>query len=132
MGRKSKLTPVIQQRICEAITAGNYNHVAAQAAGIGETSFYRWMAQGEEAQSGTKRAFWVAVKNAEAEAEIRNVGIIESAAPETWQAAAWWLERKHNDRWARKERQEHVGEGGGPVAVTFTQLLRETTQEDGE
>ena len=129
-GRKPKLTPDLQKKIVDAIAAGNYNHVAAQYAGIGETSFYRWMAQGEEATSGIKREFWLAVKNAEAQAEVDHVALIETAAEDSWQASAWWLERKHNDRWGRKERQEHVGPGGGPVEVSFTQLTREMAAED--
>jgi transposase len=32
-----------------------------------------------------------------------------------WQAAAWILERRHPDRWGRRERVELTGRDGGPV-----------------
>ena len=75
------------------------------------------MARGEAAKSGLYLEFLEAVKKAEASAEIRTVALIETAANQAWQAAAWWLERKHNDRWGRKEKQEVTGEKGGPVTI---------------
>ena len=33
----------------------------------------------------------------------------------TWTAAAWILERRQPERWARRERMELTGAGGGPV-----------------
>ena len=47
------------------------------------------------------------VKKAEAEAEAAAVVQIKAAAASgTWQAAAWYLERKHKDRWARTDKLE--------------------------
>jgi hypothetical protein len=56
-----------------------------------------------------------AIQKAEADAEIRNVAIIQKAASATWQAAAWWLERKRKGDWA--QRTETTGDGGGAVEV---------------
>jgi len=61
---------------------------------------------------------------------VRNVAIIETAAPRNWQAAAWWLERKNYDRWGRKERTELVGEGGGPVLLSMAELVKKAAEED--
>ncbi len=117
VGRKPKLTPEVQTAICQAIRAGNYNGVAANYAGIGESTFYLWLTQGEQAQSGKYVEFLEAVKKAESDAETRNVALIETAASQSWQAAAWWLERKHNNRWGRKEKQEVTGADGGPIQI---------------
>lgn len=103
-GRKSKLTPELQERICRLVREGNYLRVAALATGIHEATLYRWLADGEAEKSGIYREFYVALKRAEAEAEARMVARIETAAVETWQAAAWYLERKYADRWGRRER----------------------------
>jgi len=129
MAAKLKLTDDRRHKICLAIEAGNYNVVAAQACGVGETTFYRWMREGEEATSGAKREFWMAVKDAEAKAETSNVEIIKKAAITSWQAAAWLLERKHFDRWGRKDRQEHVGKDGGPLEISFMQLAKEALED---
>lgn len=64
------------------------------------------MKWGEKKQTGIYFEFFEAIKKAEAIAEARNVTIIQSAAKDSWQAAAWWLERKHPDEWGRKEQHK--------------------------
>ena len=54
--------------------------------------------------------FWREIKKAEAEAEAAAVLHIKQAAQDgTWQAAAWYLERKHKDRWGKSEKVQHEG-----------------------
>ena len=54
MARPSKLTPELMERIVRAVRAGNYPKVAARAAGISPTTYYRWMSEGEKATRGIK------------------------------------------------------------------------------
>ena len=100
-GRPSILTPDVQRRLCEAIAAGNTRHDAAEYAGIGESTLRAWLAKGKHQRRGTYRALLAAVKKAEADAVVRNVAIIQKAASKTWQAAAWWLERKRANDWSQ-------------------------------
>lgn len=106
MARPSKLTPEVQKRIIDAIRAGNYAAQAARSAGIGSSTFYRWMEQGATEDAPQElREFRDSVKKAEAEAEVAAVAIIRREAQNgTWQAAAWYLERKYADRWGRQDR----------------------------
>ena len=61
------------------------------------------------------------INNARAEAETRNVFLIQKAAKDgTWQAAAWWLERTSPKRWGRFVRTEISGPDEGPVHVVVT------------
>jgi len=62
-------------------------------------------------------AFAVAVKKAEAEAEAAMVHLICAAAPDTWQAAAWWLERKNPKEWGKVNRT-HLSADTGSNAPT--------------
>lgn len=101
-GRPSKLTEYTTARIISSLSRGNYRYVACQTAGITITTFERWMSD----ERGPYREFRAAVEKAEAEAEERLLGIIEDAAPNTWQAAAWMLERKYPERWGVKARIE--------------------------
>lgn len=117
MGRPSKLTPERLKRIVDAIRAGNYVETAAEYAGIGKTTFYRWMEQGEKASRGIYRDFRDAVMRARAEAEARNIALIQKAAPDDWRAAAWWLERAFPDRWGSRQKLEHSGPDGAPIAA---------------
>jgi hypothetical protein len=49
-------------------------------------------------------AFLARLEKADAEAEAKAVKVIVDAAQDgTWRAAAWWLERRRPDRWARRE-----------------------------
>lgn len=111
--------PVIVKRLIDAITAGNTFANAIILAGIGERTFYRWMAQGERARSKSSKArqFWQKVKEAEAQAVNRNVLCISTAARKSWQAAAWYLERRLPEQWGRKDKVESSGPAGGPIQV---------------
>ena len=108
MARPSKLTAEVSERICRAIRAGNYPATAARAAGIAESTFYRWMEEGRSAESGKYRDFHEAVKRAEAEGEARAVVLISKAMAKDWRAAMALLERRHPERWRRRERLEHA------------------------
>jgi hypothetical protein len=106
VGRPSKLTKHRQERIVGALREGNYFSTACEAADVGESTAREWVARGEgrsaRPASAPYAAFAVAVKKARAEAEARALRQVRQAAAEgTWQAAAWYLERAHPERWGR-------------------------------
>ena len=39
-----------------------------------------------------------------------------------WQAAAWRAERRFPDLWGRREKLEHSGPGGKPIAISLEDL----------
>jgi len=101
-GRRSKLTREVQEKITRVIRAGNYAYIAAEYAGISQTTFYRWLEQGAEQKRGRYREFREAVKAAEREAEIHAVATIQQHMGKNWQAAMTFLERKFPQRWGRR------------------------------
>jgi hypothetical protein len=107
----------------QAIEGGNYAPTAAEYAGIGVSTHYDWLKKGE-AGITPYAEYLEAIKKAEAVAEIRNVTLIQNAAQNTWTAAAWYLERKHYDRWGRKDRNqiELTGANGQPIEINSTQV----------
>lgn len=118
MPRPTKLTPDLTDKLVRAIKAGNRLDVAARYAGISETTYHRWMQEGETAKSGAKREFWETVMEARAIAEVSAVSVILSAARSgSWRAAAWWLERRYPQEYGRVYRGtiEHTGAAGGPI-----------------
>ena len=113
MGRPSKLTPEVQERISQAIRAGNYYEAACAYAGIDYSTFRRWIIKGEKAKSGRYYNFCEAITRPEHEAEVRVVAMWQQHMPVNWQAIATFLERRYPDRWGRKRLDiEHSGEIG--------------------
>ena len=133
-GRPTKLTPAVQERIVQAISAGNYQDVAARYAGINPATYYRWMADAEADDApDALREFRDAVESARAGAEVRAIALINRAAQDgTWQAAAWYLERSHPHRWGRFQRTEVSGPQGGPVEIDVAGLERKIAEALGE
>lgn len=120
-GRKLKLTPELIDQVVTAIRLGNYAQTACELVGIGTTTYYRWLETAEKSGSpAIYREFRDALKQAEAEAEVRTVARIMRAAEDgTWQASAWYLERKHPEKWGKNDkiRQEVSGINGEPIEV---------------
>jgi transposase len=96
MGRPSKLTEERQEKVLEALRAGNYLETAAAYAAISYQTLNEWRKRFPE--------FSEAVEKARADAEARMVAVIMKAAPVSWQAAAWWLERSFPSRYGRRTR----------------------------
>src|SRR5438045_3303255 len=81
--------------LLSAIGLGNTRTDAAAYAAVHRDTFYDWLAN---------PTFSDAVEKAEAEAKVRAVGqIIRAAHNGTWQAAAWWLERRYPREYGRHE-----------------------------
>lgn len=119
-GRESKLIdPKMRQRLMDALVAGNTIRNACTMAGIGETTYYRWLEEADHAPEGHElREFREEVKRAHAEAIHRNLMIIQKAAAHHWQAAAWFLERRAPEDWGRRDRVEMGGDGSGqPIVI---------------
>lgn len=92
-GRHHKMTPERTAALLNGLRLGMTRRAAAGAVGISHTTFYTMC---EDV------TFLAAVEKAEAEAEARYQGLVARAAedPKTWQAAAWWLERRRHQDYA--------------------------------
>jgi transposase len=116
MGRPTKLTPEVREQVVELVRQLNYAETAAGCAGIGKSTYYRWMKRGEDEESGPYREFKDAVRLAEAEAEMKALAMVRDAAPRDWRAATWFLERRFPHRWGRRERRD-MKVAGQPIPI---------------
>jgi hypothetical protein len=117
--RQPSMTSEIVERVVRAVGAGSYLEVAIASAGVPRSTFYDWWKRGAPDGAPGDAAFREMrqrVERARAEGEVRNVGLIAGAAQESWQAAAWMLERSYPDRWARPSQRDH--EPAAPAAPT--------------
>lgn len=111
-GRKTKYTPETVAKIIESVSVGTPHRYAAAYAGISHETFYQWMEK--------KTEFSDAVKNAEARALTHRLARIVKASEETWQAAAWWAERKYPNEFGKTvQEQQHTGKDGAPLTIVF-------------
>jgi hypothetical protein len=119
MARKTKLTPELQEKVCNALKAASTRADAAKFAGIDPDTFYRWMRKGKAQKRGAFRRFYGAVREAEARCAVRACASITKAFEKDWRAAAWWLSRR---RKAFRDRQETKVKGPGPKGEILTQI----------
>jgi len=110
-GRKTKLTPELQERICNYIENGYTIEQSCALAGINVATYYNWKKWGRQAKSGKFFEFFKAAETSEKVAEAKFLSTILKAAvgdPEKkvkgdWKAAAWYLERKNPQQFARRD-----------------------------
>lgn len=122
-GRRSKLTSKRKAIILDAIREGNTKACAAGLAGISRDTLTNWLNRGRDDEKGTYFDFLRAFKSAEAEAEQAACAVVKAAMPDTWQAAAWWLERRRSADYGRPTRDTTVkvdtGKGTAQVEVVI-------------
>lgn len=118
MGRPTKFTPELGNKIIEALRLGVPQSTAILYGGISEPTYYRWLTEGDKDDAPPNlREFRESVRAARAEAEVRSVAVIQNASRKTWQAAAWFLERGFPQHWARTDRHELTGRDGGAIEL---------------
>ena len=120
MAAKGKFSSDTQARIVEALEHGATYELASHYAGITYETFRTWLA--------SKPAFSDAVKAAEGKAAMTWLKLIDSAAVDNWQAAAWKLERRYPSMYGRQV-QEH--QGAVKIDVRYVNDWR-TGGDDGE
>ena len=106
-GRPTKYTEQTVAKLLEALRGGNTRRASCAVADVSQDSLALWLR--------TYPEFAEAVEKAEGKAEAKMVSVIRDASDTTWQAAAWWLERKHKADWS--SRVEQTGADGSPVKV---------------
>ena len=91
-------------RAAEAIRDGASNRLAAQIAGINESTFYEWWRHSDPDISKP-------LHDAAAEFEMRMVKQATRDTPMAGPAnSQWWLERRRRDEYGRKDSVENSGE----------------------
>jgi hypothetical protein len=109
VGRPSKLTPELQKEICDLLREGNFVETVCDYVGIDKTTFYDWSNRGDRGWKadidGGYVEFSNAVKKAISQVETETVTDLRKG-PMNWQAKAWWLERRHPDKWGNRGKSQ--------------------------
>ena len=99
-GRPTKLTEPVADDLVVLLAAGVPVPVAARSVGISRRTLDRWLRQ-DELRERVLQARAAGPVSSEAVTEARMVVLLARAAQFDWHAAAWWLERRWPERWAR-------------------------------
>ena len=94
----SKLSEPRVQAILRALENGCTRRAAAAAGDITHQTFYNWV--------NADLTLMDAVVKAEQKAEQRFTEAVVAAIPKSWQAAAWWLERRKHEDYAQRNKVE--------------------------
>ncbi len=121
VGSSVRLTPAVRDRILELVRDGNFKTTAARAVGIPHSTLGTWL---QKAREGAEpyASFARDLEVARAESEANALATIKSAAPKSWQAAAWFLERAFPDRWRMREQAHAKDANHGPMSQVVVYL----------
>jgi len=130
MGRRTKLTPEVQEIILRAIRQGSFDWVAAQAAGITGTTFHNWMRWGRK---GNPRyvAFFTNVQRAKAETRRKAEAQVFADDAFKWLRYGPGRERPGEPGWTESAQLEHSGPAGGPVEIRIITAIPRPEDHDG-
>lgn len=122
VGAPLKISRPLIDTIVQSIRRGVTYDVAAQAAGIHRSTLIAWRERGEldlEEHTDSLFAYFAdELTRATAAGELGLVERISAHGLVDWRAAAWLLERRHPERWARRDRLDvEVSERAKPRTV---------------
>lgn len=103
-GRPTKLDKKLANEIVRWVQSGNYIETAAAACGVHPSTVRNWMRAGARSKQGCYTEFLAAIKKAEGLAHAQGLARLRSHGGKSWQADAWFLERRWPDLWGRKDR----------------------------
>ena len=94
--RKTKATPKTIEIILDAISQGLTQREASILAGISEDTLSLWKKKDSD--------FSEQMRQKEIECKLSHIKNIKEASKKSWQASAWWLERKFKDEFSLKSK----------------------------
>lgn len=141
--RKAEINKHKRERLLQALRAGNTREASCAHAGLASRTVRRWLERGgaharameqDAALAPTEQSkLWEDVQLAESAAEVMMVALIQRHAATTWQAAAWWLERRRPQDYGRVERRPDLRtETTATVTIGGASDGDSAPDEDGE
>ena len=99
---KAKLKANMIDEAVKLISNGATNKDVCAYLGIHEATFYRWL---QRPVTDNQRKLCESLKKADVQRKLWHIQQIQKAAENgSWQASAWYLERKYPQEWAKAER----------------------------
>lgn len=96
IGAPTKFTDEVKEKIIIAIRKGAPIEIACEYAGIDDSTYCNWQIKAKKEQIPDFVEFFEKVKEAKGHTALMWLDKIDKAMTESWQAAAWKLERRYN------------------------------------
>ncbi len=131
--KKGKLTPARYEAIIKYVRSGACITHAANAVGIDNNTLNGWLRRGEEEPDSIYALFLDDFRRAKSFAVIRNIGIVQRAAVDDWNAAKWLLSVLEPEIYGNKSvvKTEITGANGEPfkteIIISDDELKKLTT-----
>lgn len=126
MARPSKLTPQVEAKLVEVIGAGLDVGAAAAFLKLSRRTVERWLERGRGGKSRPCRRFALAVEQARAQCELREVLHVRKAAQNgNVKASMWLLEHVRPERWGRRRPIEEELVAPDETAARIREALRQ-------
>lgn len=131
--KKGKLTPARYEAIIKYVRSGACITHAANAVGINNNTLNEWLRRGEEEPDSIYALFLDDFRRAKSFAVIRNIGIVQRAAVDDWNAAKWLLSVLEPEIYGNKSvvKTEITGANGEPfkteIIISDDELKKLTT-----
>jgi transposase-like protein len=151
-GAPTKLNDAMISSLTECVLSGNYLVTACQLSGVHEATLYTWLKQADaDIKAGVESDFtrlYDTLKAAEAKSEAKQVENViacaaggqtakrvtrthrdgteeveESFAQPQWLASMTYLERRHPDRWGRRDRTRIDVNETKQVTITHVEIV---------
>lgn len=120
LGRKTKKTPEMIERLTAALSHGCTRTAAVSYAGISYETFTVYMEDSDFSET---------IKKAEYAAKAYFEDKIYQEAKKNWNAAAWWLERRHWNEYAKRTVTHDTNDTKGDIQdIEF--IITEATEAD--
>lgn len=142
-GRKLILDYELIEKAEQLLKEGHYQKTVCEYLGISNQTWFNWINKGEELSQLDEEElqeipnailyidFFDAVKRASSYAEIEAANMIKKHGKKSWQAYAWFLERRFRERWGRVNPDE-AGHGGESQLDNFLKGLDNIVNKEEE
>jgi hypothetical protein len=107
------------ETIAKLVVMGADPKAASATLGVTGDVYEEWMADGKENRRGKyrQRRFVLTMERSVAQFEVQGISKIRRSAEESWQAAAWLLERRLPEKYVRKSVSDQEQPTRGPGAM---------------
>lgn len=124
---KHKLTDDLTTKTLTLLSEGLSNADVCRWLGVAESTFYTWI---KDPKTPAQRKLSEGMKKAEMERKAKCLDVIHKAANEgSWQAAAWYLERRYPKEYAKPKRPNE--DGSQELIDTMREFIEEQQKRVG-